>query len=161
MFTPLEKNIEYFAGEEISKQVMADSEKITEKTDKQVTALWVKGAMERLDLLVDEKTRAQIMENCGVNCAAVNKRVIERGKTKRKQFKTTDDFLAAEVKKPNPGTRLEREGNLLYQYYTPSTYFHPMRCYCALLRQLPKETNMSSTYCNCAKGFVKTYWERC
>jgi hypothetical protein len=159
MFTPLEKNIEFFAGDEISKQVMEGSEKITEKTDKKVTALWVKGAMERLDSLVDEKTRVQIMETCGANCAAVNKRVIERGKAKREKFETNDDFLVAEAKKPNPGTRLEKEGKILYQYYTPSTFSHPMRRYCGLLRQLPKETDISSTYCNCAKGFVKTYWE--
>jgi hypothetical protein len=159
MLTPLEKNIEYLAGEEISKQVMEGSEKITEKTDKKATALWVKDAMARLDLLVNEKICAQIMENCGVNCAAVNKRVIERGKAKRQKFKTNDEFLAAEVKKPNPGTRLVREGNVLYQFYTPRAFSHPMRCYCGLLRGLPEDTNMSATYCNCSKGFVKKYWE--
>ena len=34
-----------------------------------------------------------------------------------------------------------------------------MRCYCGLLRALPEDKTVSSTYCNCAKGFVKTYWE--
>ena len=159
MLTPLEKNIEHFAGEAISKQVMDGSEKITEKTDKKVTALWIKGAMERLDSLVDQKTRVQIMENCGENCAKVNNRVIERGKAKRKKFKTNDEFLAAEILKPNPGTRLTREGNVVFQFYTPKAFTRPMRCYCGLLRGLPEETTISSTYCNCSKGFVKKYWE--
>jgi hypothetical protein len=159
MLTPLEKNIEYLAGVEFSRQVMEGSDKITEKTDKKVIALWIKGAMERLDSLVDEKTRSQIMENCGANCAAINNRVIERGKAKRKKFKTNDEFLAAEILKPNPGTRLVKEGNIIYQFYTPKAFSRPMRCYCGLLRGLPEGTNISSTYCNCSKGFVKKYWE--
>jgi len=159
MLTPLEKLTEQFAGPEISKHVIEGSEEITEKTDKKVTALWVKGAMDRLDSLVDEKTRVQIMESCGANCATVNNRVIERGKTKRKKFKTNDEFLAAEVLKPNSGTRLVREGNVVYQFYTPKSFSRPMRCYCGLLRGLPEGTGMSSTYCNCSKGFVKKYWE--
>jgi len=159
MLTPLEKNIEYLAGVEFSRQVMEGSDKITEKTDKKVIALWIKGAMERLDSLVDEKTRSQIMENCGANCAAINNRVIERGKAKRKKFKTNDEFLAAEILKPNPGTRLVQEGNIIYQFYTPKAFSRPMRCYCGLLRGLPEGTNISSTYCNCSKGFVKKYWE--
>lgn len=60
---PIEKNIEHYAGEEISKKVMEGSEEITEKTDKKKVALWTKGAMERFDSLVDEKTRIQIMNN--------------------------------------------------------------------------------------------------
>ena len=102
MLIPLEKNIEVLAGDAVCRKIMEGSEAITEKTDKKTLALWVQRAMEKMDALVDEKTRLQIMENCRYNCATVNKKVIARA---------------------------------------------------------PEGTTVSSTYCNCAKGFVKTYWE--
>lgn len=159
MLIVLEKNIELLAGEKISKKVMEGSEETTEKTDKKKTAEWVKTAMERLDALVDEETRVQIMENCGYNCAEVNNRVIERAKNRRKRFKNADEFLEAEQRKPMVGTRLVREGKILYQFYTPQAFTRPMRCYCALLRGLPDDQKVSGTYCHCSKAFVKKFWE--
>ena len=82
MLIPLEKNIELFAGDVVAKKIMEGSEALTEKTDKKKLAEWVKSAMERMDSLVDEKTRVQIMENCGYNCAIVNKKVIDRAKAR-------------------------------------------------------------------------------
>lgn len=159
MLIALEKNVEFLAGETISKKVMEGSEEITEKTDKRKIAEWVKDAIGRLDALVDEKTRVQIMENCGYNCAEVNRRVIERAKVRRKKFKSIDEFLEAEERKPMAGTRLAREGKILYQFYTPRAFTRPMRCYCALLRGLPNNEKVSATYCHCSKGFVKKFWE--
>ena len=69
MLMALEKNIGFLAGKMISRKVMEGSEEITEKTDKKKIAKWIKDAVGRLDTLVDEKTRTQIMENCGYNCA--------------------------------------------------------------------------------------------
>jgi hypothetical protein len=59
----MENCIEHFANKSVALKVMEGSEQITEKTDKKNTAQWMKGAMERLDASVDERTRAQIMEN--------------------------------------------------------------------------------------------------
>jgi len=159
MLIPLEKNIEMFSGDFISKKIMEGSKDLTEKTDKKKLALWVQSAMERMDSLVDEKTRVQIMENCGYNCATVNKKVIERAQARRKKYKTVDEFLEAEERKPPSGTKLVREDKMLHYFYTPKKFSRPMRCYCGLLRALPEDKTVSSTYCNCAKGFVKTYWE--
>jgi hypothetical protein len=159
MLISMEKNVGVLAGKMISKKVMEGSEEITEKTDKRKIAEWVKGAMERLDTLVSEETKIQIMENCGRNCADVNKKVIERAKARRQKFKSTDEFLDAERNKPQTGTRLVREGNMLYQFYTPRAFTEPMRCYCGLLRGLPDNETVSSTYCHCSKGFVKRFWE--
>src|SRR4030067_3744078 len=156
---PIEKNIEHFAGEEVSKKVMESSEDITEKTDKKKVALWIKGAMERFDTLVDEKTRIQIMNNCGSNCAEVNKRVIQKVIARRKKFKTVEDFLKAEQEEPQRGTKIIREGNQLFHIYTPQAFTFPMRCYCGLLGALPKDTTVSLTYCHCSEGFIKKYWE--
>lgn len=159
MLGALEKNVESLAGEAVSRKVMEGSEEITEKTEKRKIAEWVKGAMERLDASVNEETRVQIMESCGSNCAEVNRRVLERAKARRRKFRSVDEFLAAEQQKPPAGTRLIREGKTLYQVYTPRAFTHPMRCYCALLRGLPDNEEVSATYCHCSKGFVKKFWE--
>ena len=59
MLISIEKNIELFAGDVISKKIMEGSEALTEKTDKTELALWVQSAMERMDSPspVVEKTR--------------------------------------------------------------------------------------------------------
>lgn len=155
----MENCLEQVAGKSVAAKVMEGSEQITEKTDKKKIAQWVKGAMERLDASVDEKTRVQAMQNCGYNCAKKNHKVIERAMGRRKEYTSTDDFLAAEQQNPMKGTKLAREGNMLYQSYTPQSFTRPMRCYCSLFKGLPTEDTVSLTYCNCSKGFVEKYWE--
>jgi hypothetical protein len=159
MLQQIEGCIEQFAGKAVAQEVMAGSEQITEKTDKRKTAQWVKDAMQRLDAAVDEKTSAQIMQTCGYNCAKKNHKVIERAVARRKKYGSIDEFLEAEQQRPMKGTKLRREGNILYQYYTPQAFTRPMRCYCGLFRELPKEETVSISYCNCSKGFVEKYWE--
>lgn len=155
----MEKCVEQLAGKTIATKVMEGSEQITEKTDKRKIAEWVKNVMEKLDALVDEKTRVQIMQNCGYNCAKKNSKVIERAVVRRKKYANIDEFLEAEQQKPMKGTRLAREGNILYQFYTPQAFTRPMRCYCGLLRGLPNGETVSKTYCNCSRGFVEKFWE--
>jgi len=155
----MEKCIENFAGKAVAGQVMEGREQIARTADKRRIAEWVKRAMEKLDTLVDEKIRNEIMENCGYNCAKVHSAIMKRAKARRSRFKTMDEFLAAEQLKPAKGTRLLRERNVLYQFYTPQAFTRPMRCYCSLLRGLPPEDRVSRTYCQCSKGFVKKFWE--
>jgi hypothetical protein len=159
MIKEIGRNVERFAGDAVRRKVMEGSEKITPSTSKTSIAGWVKGAMEKLDSLADEKTRTQIMENCGYNCALHNKAPIEKAKARRKKFKSLDEFLVAEQKKPMIGTKLERQGDKLYWYFTPQSFKTPMRCFCGLLRALPQNETISRSYCNCSKGFVKKYWE--
>jgi hypothetical protein len=157
----LQENIERLAGREVSGQVMQGSDTITKssKPRPQEVALWVQGAMERLDALVDEGTRNQIMTNCGYNCALANSSPIKRAQARRQRFDTLDAFLEAEQQNPPAGTRLVRDGNVLYQFYTPRTFTRPTRCYCGLLRGLPEGQTVSPTYCQCSRGFVQKYWE--
>ncbi len=159
MLMPLEKSTEHFAGEAVAKKIMEGSDQITERTDRRKTAQWVKDAMERMDSLTDEKTRVKIMEDCGHSCAKTNKKLIDGATARRKKYKTADEFLQAEERKPIAGTRLTREGDVLYQYYTPRAFTKPMRCYCSLLRGLPEDEQVSRTYCHCSKGFVKEFWD--
>jgi len=159
MIRGIGESVENFAGKAIGDSVMKGSEKISLNTDKVKVAEWVKEAMNKLDKMTDKKVRIQIMENCGYNCSAVNKGVIEKAKARRKKYKSIEEFLKIEQLNSMTGTRLERKGNVLHQFYTPKSYTRPMRCYCSLLRGLPENQKVSLTYCHCSKGFVKKFWE--
>lgn len=159
MIVSIERQIAFFAGEDVCRNVMEGSDGITEKTDNKKIALFVKKAMERLDAVVDEEAKFKIMQNCGYECAKINKRALERFVARRRKFGTLDEFLEAEHKKPSVGTRLERQGNTVFQFYTPQLYTKPVRCYCGLLNGLPANETVSLTYCHCSKGFVEKVWE--
>ena len=152
-------NVGHIAGKGVKEKIMAGSERLTSKSTPAEIAAWLKGAMERLDKLVPKAKRFQIRENCGYDCARVNKGTLDKGKAKRKKYPSLDEFLAAEQKKPLSGTRLEKKGNVLFWYFTPHTFSRPMRCFCALMKGLPEEETISSTYCLCSRGFVQKYWE--
>ena len=151
-------NVERIAGKSVRDQVMQGSERISIARRPEV-AEWVREAVARLDNLVGSKDRMEIMEACGRNCSEHNQGLINRALARRRKFASIDEFLAAEVKKPVKGTRLARNGNELHQFYTPSKYTPPMRCFCGLLRDLPPEKTVSQTYCHCSKAFVKRFWE--
>lgn len=147
------------AGEDAAEKVMQGSDILTEKSKPEAVAAWVKEAMERLDESVELPVRDEIMLRCGHNCAAVNSRPLDAAKKRRAKFNSLDEFISAEITKPPSGMRFEREGDLVYQFYTPQSFSHPMRCYCGLLRGLPQDEVVSRTYCQCSRGFVQKWWE--
>ena len=153
-------NLKRFAGEEAKGKVLEGSEKLAKVSDPVQISLWVQRAMKRLDRAVDKKTRTRVMEECGYACAEANRKTIDRVLAKRKKYGSLEEFLETEQNRLLPGMRLEREGKILYQYYMPQSFKHPMRCFCSLLRGLPPEETMSATYCQCSKGFVQRMWER-
>jgi hypothetical protein len=159
MIEELGRNVEAVAGSKARDKVMEGSLALGAQAHGRQTALWVKGAMERLDKVADKKTRLAIMDKCGVNCARVNSGVVRAALSRRKKFPTLDAFLEAEVKKPLKGTKLEKKGSTLVLSYLPRSYTRPMRCYCALANALPEEEEISPTYCHCSKAFVRTWWE--
>jgi hypothetical protein len=145
------------AGEEVRQEVMAGSEGVADASAEEVAA-WLRGVMDRLDALVDEDTRMQVMENLGFNCAEVNRSHISRMVAKRNKFAALDEFLAAEERKPMRGTRLVREGDVVYQVYDPRSSFK-VRCFCSLWRGLADDEDASLTWCHCSRGFVMKLWE--
>lgn len=151
--------IEQFAGVEIRKKVMEGSEKAIASSNAKDIALWVKGAMDRLDALTSLDKREQMMLACGYNCVTVNNRPMQAAIARRHKYPTEEAFLIAEAQKPPKGIRFEWEGDMLVQYYTPNTYGAGMRCYCSLMRGLPQGVTVTPTYCQCSRGFVQKYWE--
>ena len=155
----LSGHIEEFAGAEICKKVMAGSEKMAKSSDREKVAMWIKDVIDRLDTCTTPEKCRQIMIACGHSCIAHNKGLAQGLKNRRLKHKTEEDFLKAEVKKPVKGIRLEIQGDILVQYYTPHTYSTPRRCFCGLMSALPEGVDASLTYCQCSRGFVEKYWE--
>ena len=146
------------AGEEASNAFLSGRETIARASSEGV-AMWLKDAMARLEAVVSEQTLRTIMEECGYNCAQVNKKHIERMKSRRSKYETVDAFLEAEERSPAQGTRVERRGDIAYQYYTPRAFRGGMRCYCSLWRGLPEDQSAPGTWCYCSRGFVTKVWE--
>ncbi|MHC1783851.1 MAG: hypothetical protein AB9891_14050 [Anaerolineaceae bacterium] len=159
MIEQLGHEITEAAGQEVSNRVMEGAGGITAKTKSPVIALWLKDAMDRLDEQADEGIRIKAMTACGLNCSKVNHIAIDRGKVRREKFNSEEDFLAAEMAKPSAGTRMERDGGILYQIYTPANFRRGMRCFCSLMFGLPEGVTASRTYCNCSRAFVTAYWQ--
>ena len=151
--------IEQIAGAKVRGKVMEGSEETGTSSDTRKIALWVKGAMDRLDAIAEPAKREQVMLLCGYNCAGINRRPIEAAIVRCRKYQTEEAFIGAEIQKPPKGMRFEWEGDVLLQYYTPHAFGKGMRCYCSLMRGLPADMTASLTYCHCARGFVERYWE--
>jgi hypothetical protein len=158
MIEDIAKNISLLAGEDVRTKFMEGSETI-EKASSEHVALWVKGAINRLDRLVKPETRNEIMTRCGHNCAQAHKSTIDNARKKRQKYASLDEFLVAEEKKPGKASRIERKGNIVYHYFTPDSYGQGVRCFCGLLKGLPGDQTVSRTYCQCSKGFVEEIWQ--
>lgn len=158
MIDELGRYLDELAGKNARKKVLEGSKQLTSVLDSRQVAMWLKGAMERLDAAVDKKIGKRVMERCGRSCAEASE-TLERVVAKRKKYKSLAKFLEAEKRTLLPGMRFEREGKILYQYYLPQSFSPRLRCFCSLLEGLPAEENISPTYCHCSKGFVMKMWE--
>lgn len=143
-----------YAGEKVKKEVMKGSEMITADSTAREIAEWLKGAMERLDALVDEEARIRIMEPLGYHCAdgGYPRRWIDEAIEERKKYKNEDEFIEAKAEEWG----FVREGDVLYN--TIFTATPDVRCVC-MGKGLPAEEKMSRTYCFCSRGLAKRYWE--
>jgi len=153
-------HIEQYAGLEVCARVLAGREKAAEFTNPVDYALWMKEAIDRLDAETDTGTRQQIMTACGRSCNIVNHKETEETKERRLKYKTEEEFLEDELNPPpGIGVRYERDGDVIYNYYTPRQYRGGMRCYCFPTSTLPEGVNTSPTYCQCSRAFVEKHWE--
>lgn len=150
--------VEQYAGREAREKVMEGVEELAGASD-EAKSMWVKGAMERLDELLDEETAVKVMVGCGHACARINGVAVKMGVEKRMKYGSVEEYLEAEQRDPIPGTRLEREGDVLHQYYMPNTFRGGLRCFCSRISSLPVDQIISPTYCNCSKGYTEKFWE--
>ncbi len=66
------RNIEALVGTEIREQVLAGTEGIKESTKPEKIAAIMQGVVARMDVLVSEADRQQILLNCGYQCISHN-----------------------------------------------------------------------------------------
>ncbi|MHA1939484.1 MAG: DUF6144 family protein [Candidatus Thorarchaeota archaeon] len=157
-FEVIVQYIEQVAGKEIMERITEGRESLSEAQDEE-RAKWVKVVIEKLERLLDKETATKIMVHCGYECAHVNRAAIEEAVAKRQEYESNDKYIKAEIKNPSRGTRLNRYGDILHQYYTPHTFSEGLRCYCGRISSLPHQETLSLLYCYCSKGFVERLWE--
>ena len=132
--------IEQHAGPEVCIKVLAGSEEAAEFTNPVDNAFWMKEAIDRLDALTNDDTREKIMSACGRHCHENFKQFSEEARARRLKYDTEEEFLQDELNPPpDTGVRFERDGDIIYNYYTPRQYGKGMRCYCYLIGALPQE----------------------
>ncbi len=88
----LSNSVDKIAGEKIRKRVLEGSERLTSTSSQKEIIGWTKKAMERLDALVDEKKRREIMSGCACQYPESDLHEI-----KRAYEKTGDIDLAHEM----------------------------------------------------------------
>ena len=134
-------------SQEVSKEILSRCGEVA--TDASVTkqSKWVKSFIDNADLLIDENTRIKIMENCGKQC--ISKSTINKAIRAKKDSKDLDEFLSKLNELHIGGGCLKREGNLIYGFYK--------KCYCGLVNK--NMGKMSSTYCNCSRGWYQQLFE--
>jgi hypothetical protein len=81
------------AGEKIRKKVLEGSEKLTPSSSQKEIVNWIKGAMERLDALVDEKKRIEIMTNCACKYPESDLQEIQKAYEKSKDINLAHKML--------------------------------------------------------------------
>ena len=105
---------------------------------------WIGTLVDRLDTDLDEGTRARVLEACGRTC--IPRSFVNKAKKCRDQAKDTDEFLD---KLGKMWSHLHRTGDDVYVVYE--------KCYCPLVKDYPGE--LSSTWCNCSRGWAKELFE--
>ena len=147
------KSVADIAGESVKKDVMKGNEKLGARPNPSQRAKWIKGAMERLDALVDEETRKRIMIN---TCPHTYPRKrIEELRKQYKQLGSIDKLLEIMYNdKSYRGTSYydcpQRKGNTVYITKVPCNHKSHEKAQTELERKL--------TYCHCpwARAALKT-----
>jgi hypothetical protein len=139
----LNRSLELSVDDATREAIMEGSESLRSASGPQRKATWVKNAMERMDFMLDEKTRIEVMERCSCDFEA-RKRVARRI---YEESSDIDDFIEQLGNRCN---KLERVGNILYSIKTEG-------CDCGWVRAT--KTPISPTFCHCAKGYIAKYFE--
>jgi hypothetical protein len=128
-------------------QIMEGGEDILRKTPADKKADWLRGAMQRMNKLLDVKTRKTVREGCA--CCLGGKR-LKIGQTIVRESQTLEDRVkAANAAHYVGGVSLQENGEILVQFDTQKTA--PYHCYCLPQAKEP----LPITYCFCCGGHVK------
>ncbi len=132
---------------DIIDQIMEDGENILRKTTPEQKADWLRGAMQKMNKLLDTATRKAVREGCA--CCLGGKR-LKISQTIAKENKTLDDRVkAVSASRVVGSVMMQENGEILVQYDMQKTA--PYHCYCLPQAKEP----LPITYCFCCGGHVK------
>ena len=142
----LARNIEQETNRAVLLKVMQDFDQFQSASDKAMKAAWLKGAIERLEKLVDKETAVKIMESCGLECCS--SAVIKRAKQLMSKSQSIEEFLN---KFSAGGYRfILKDNNTIIGTYN--------KCYCGQVKHT-KETFITNTYCQCGVGYLRQLFQ--
>ncbi len=136
---------------EIIDRIMEGGDGILRKTSPEKKADWFRGAMLRMNKLLDVETRKVVREGCAC-CLGGQRLKISKGIAK--EYESLEERIKAANKANYVGSVMMQEnGEILVRFNLQS--HEPYRCYC-----LPKaEKPLPITYCYCCGGHVKHHLE--
>lgn len=170
----LNDSLDQSMGETVRKEVMEGSEELKSRSSGDKKAKWVQCAMEKLDELVDEETRKNVLMSCSHVFPKTRLRPL---KNRYKETGKIDAVLELMHKDRSWGGLSyyeypTREGNTIYVTKIP---FNPKKydqstdetekkyhyCHCGLVKASIKapEIKISPSFCYCGAGWYKTLWE--
>jgi len=117
------KVMEKEVNQSVLENVMQNVDQFTSASDPALKAAWIKGAIERLEKSVDEKTCINIMENRGRICCGSTLR--KRTKKLMNESNSLDEFLN-KLNNLRGYTFQAQDKNTIVGGYT--------RCYCGLVK---------------------------
>ncbi len=133
--------------QEIIDQIMEGGENILRKTSPEKKADWMRGAMIRMNKLLDIETRKAVREGCAC-CLGGRRLKISKGIAKE------NESLEERIKAANEAhyvgsIKMQENGEILAQFDLQKA--PPYRCYCLPQAKEP----LPITYCYCCGGHVK------
>ena len=154
--------------------VMNGSEKLTTDTRNEDRFWWTKGAIERLENLVEENDRYDILSKCAhvFPESQINKlkEIYENSKQRTgNALAAVDAVIDFMGKDPGWGEQPRREGYTLYSSKNPrdpagyekaenALERKKAYCFCPLVREY-LELGMPVTFCYCGSGWYRQQWE--
>ena len=141
--------IEKETNRDVAQKVIQDVVQFDSTSNYIQKAAWIKGAIGRLEQLVDHETCIKIMESCGRKCCGPTRR--KQAKQFMTESKSVEEFLDKLNNAGVGGGRLQlKDKNLIVGEYDI--------CYCGRVKQT-KEHFPTDTYCHCGGGWLKQLFE--
>jgi Family of unknown function (DUF6144) len=110
-------------------------------------ARFIHDLMRLLDDQVEEVTRWEIMEGCGMSCIGIS--TLEKALILKKKSHDLNDLIFRMNQSHIGGGHLILEGNVIHASYD--------RCYCGSVSATRQP--ISSTYCHCSCGWYRQLFE--
>lgn len=136
-------------GQAIIDRIIEGGEDVRKSWTPQKKAAWMRGAMARMDALLDEKTRYDVMQACA--CCLGGKR-LEVSKGIAKKHESLEDRISAANEARlvfGHSVTMQDDGRVLVSFAPEG--LESYRCVC-----LPKAGDpVSVTYCYCCGGHIK------